>query len=134
MEKKTRDSIFVFTIFSVVFIIAGITSSKEKKEVNKNGVYSIATIVNKKYGISRYYVYYEFKFIDSTRLSYERISDIEVDICEKYNRFLVKFSPNNLKYDEIYFNYPILEDSIIAPSEGWDYIPSFIEEIPYDPN
>ena len=134
MEKKTRDSILVFSVFSAVFIIASISYNNNKYEIDKNGVYSIGTIVNKKYGISKYYIYYEYEFKDSSILSSYRISDVEVEICEKYNRFLVKFSPNNLKYDEIYFNYPVVEDSITAPSKGWDYIPNYIEEIPYDPN
>ena len=134
MEKKTRDSILVFSVFSIIFIVAGVYFNNAKNEINNNGVYSIGIITNKRYGLVKYYVDYEFIYNDSSIVSYKRISDVEVEICKKYNRFLVKFSPNNLKYDEIYFNYPVVEDSITAPSKGWDYIPSFIEEIPYDPN
>lgn len=118
MEKKTRDSILVFSVFSTIFIVAGIYFNKAKNEINNNGIYSIGIITNKKYGLVKYYIDYEFRYKDSSIVSYKRISDVEVEICKKYNRFLVKFSPNNLKYDEIYFNYPVVEDSITAPSKG----------------
>jgi hypothetical protein len=130
--KITKDEILsnllgiiCFLLMIIIGVYAFVSRFQDNKLLKKNGKYTIAATIGTTERTGGKHIEFEYFYLNKRGYGKE---GYRKSIIKKNGRYLVLFYPDDLSNNKIFWDKPIPE-GIIAPPEGWDTIPKFLEEL-----
>lgn len=120
---KNKKNTYIISSFIIVILIGGLFQWYSTKELNSNGKFTIATIEKvlpggKGCGFMidlSYYYKGEKYYLKNNCVSGSIVGQIFIK-----KKLLIKFTPNNDNYINIYFDIEIPKSIVTTPYGGWD--------------
>mgnify|MGYP006181570513 CR=1 FL=1 len=131
LSKKNISLIIIVSLFIFLIIRTFIGFAERSNSLNGENVkITVGTITDFRHGgkVSPWF-YYEYKFKNKPIITQQSIEGnlraAKNDEIRKYigKRYFVKFSVENPKYSELFFDKPVPDDFVYNEGQTWKTIP-----------